>query len=106
MFPVYGGKCLWLKAVHNCVEKFCQGRSKVTDDVRPSVEFAETRVKRLLWCGFRRTGKAMGQIYHCWWRICGEINGLRFICICNLFTDPSSYGLSISSLMSMRRCVV
>jgi hypothetical protein len=35
IFPVYGGKCLSRKAVHNCVEKFSQGRSKVADDVRP-----------------------------------------------------------------------
>jgi hypothetical protein len=25
-------------------------------------------------CGFRRTGKAMGKVYQCWWRICREIN--------------------------------
>jgi hypothetical protein len=37
-------------------------------------EVAETTVKRLLCCGFRRTGKAMGQVYQCWWRICREIN--------------------------------
>jgi hypothetical protein len=24
--------------------------------------------------GFRRTGKAMGQVYQCWWRMCREIN--------------------------------
>jgi hypothetical protein len=24
-------------------------------------------------CGFRRTGKAMGQVYQCWWRICRGI---------------------------------
>jgi hypothetical protein len=29
---VYGGKCLLRKAVHNWVEKFSQGRSKVADD--------------------------------------------------------------------------
>jgi hypothetical protein len=37
MFPVYGGKCLSRKAVHNWVEKFSQGRSKVAvmpDQVR------------------------------------------------------------------------
>jgi hypothetical protein len=33
---------------------------------------AETTVKGLLRCGFRRTGKAMGQVYQCWWRICRE----------------------------------
>jgi hypothetical protein len=31
MFHIYGGKCLSLKKVHNCVEKFCEGRSKVAD---------------------------------------------------------------------------
>jgi hypothetical protein len=29
MFPVYGGKCLLHKAVHNWVEKFSQGCSKL-----------------------------------------------------------------------------
>jgi hypothetical protein len=32
MFPVYCGKCLSRKALHNWVEKFSEGRSKVTDD--------------------------------------------------------------------------
>jgi hypothetical protein len=32
MFPVYDGKCLSHKAVHNWVEKFFQGRSEVVDD--------------------------------------------------------------------------
>jgi hypothetical protein len=32
LFPVYGGKFLSCKAVHNWVGKFSQGRSKVTDD--------------------------------------------------------------------------
>jgi hypothetical protein len=36
-------------------------------------EVAETTVKRLLCCGFRRTGKAMEQVYRCWW-LCREIN--------------------------------
>jgi hypothetical protein len=35
---------------------------------------AETAVKRLICCGFRRTGKAMGQMYQCWWMIYQEIN--------------------------------
>jgi hypothetical protein len=38
------------------------------------VEVAETTVKRLPCCGFRLTGKAMGQVYQCWWRICQEVN--------------------------------
>jgi hypothetical protein len=35
---------------------------------------AETTVKIFLHCGFRRTGKAMGQVYQFWSRICREIN--------------------------------
>jgi hypothetical protein len=34
MFPVCGGKCLSVKAVHSWVEKFSQGLSKVADDAR------------------------------------------------------------------------
>jgi hypothetical protein len=37
-------------------------------------EVAETTVKTLLSCAFRRTGKAMGQVYQCCWRICRETN--------------------------------
>jgi hypothetical protein len=100
MFPVYGGKCLSWKGVHNWVEKFSQGRSKVADDAQPVAEVAETTVKRLLCCGFRRSDKAIGQVYQCWWRICREINVflfqvrishvLRFISMCVLFTDSPS----------------
>jgi hypothetical protein len=36
-------------------------------------EVTETTVKRLLCSGFQRTGKAMGQMYQCWWRICHEM---------------------------------
>jgi hypothetical protein len=41
MFPVYGGKCLSRKVVHNWDEKFCQVRSKVADDARPGAEVTE-----------------------------------------------------------------
>jgi hypothetical protein len=34
---------------------------------------AEATVGRLLCCGFRRTGKAMGQVYQFWW-IYREVN--------------------------------
>jgi hypothetical protein len=44
IFSVYGGKCLSLKAVHNWVEKFSQGRSKIADDAGPGAEVAETTV--------------------------------------------------------------
>jgi hypothetical protein len=74
MFPVFGEKCLSRKAVHNWVEKFSQGRSKVADDARPGAEVAETTARRLLCCGFRGAGKAMEQVYQCWWRICPEID--------------------------------
>jgi hypothetical protein len=36
-------------------------------------EMAETTVKRLLCCGFRRVGKVMGHMYQCWWMTCQEI---------------------------------
>jgi hypothetical protein len=71
---------------------------------RPVAEVAERTVKRLLICWFRLTGKAMGQVYQCWWRICREINVffsvldiiyLRFISIYDLFTDSPSYSVSI-----------
>jgi hypothetical protein len=71
MFTAYGGKYLSRKAVHNGVEKL---RWKVADDVRPGAEVAET-VRGLLCCGFRRTGKAMGQEFQCRCWTCREIYG-------------------------------
>jgi hypothetical protein len=62
MFHVYGGKCLSRKGVHNWIYKFSQGRSKIANDARPGAEVAE-RSQKLTCCGFRRTGKAMGQVY-------------------------------------------
>jgi hypothetical protein len=63
MFPVYGGKCLSHKAVHNLVEKFSHERSKVADEARPGAEVAQITVKKLLCLGFRCTGKAIGKMY-------------------------------------------
>jgi hypothetical protein len=100
MFPVYVGKCLPCKAVHNWVEKLSQGRLKVTDDAQPVAEVAETTVEGLLCCGFRRSGKAMGHVYQCCWRIRREINifpgsdSTRFpfyTYFCDLFTDSPSH---------------
>jgi hypothetical protein len=101
MLSVYGGKCLSRKTVHNWVEKFSQGRSNVADDGRPFAEVAETTAKRILFSGFRSTGKAMGLVYQCWWRIRRQIkvsilqfrisHVLRFISICDLFADSPSY---------------
>jgi hypothetical protein len=45
MFPVYDGKCLSHKVVHNWVQKFSQGCSKFSDDDRPGVVVAETAAK-------------------------------------------------------------
>jgi hypothetical protein len=52
MFPVYGGKCLSREVIHNWVQKFSQGRSKVADDAWPGAEVDVTTVKRFLCCGF------------------------------------------------------
>jgi hypothetical protein len=65
MVSDYGRKGLSRKAVHNWAEKFSQESSKVADDARPGAEVAETIFKRLLCCGFRRTGKAIGQVFQC-----------------------------------------
>jgi hypothetical protein len=34
---------------------------------------AEATVEKLICSGFRLGGKALGQVYQCWWRICREI---------------------------------
>jgi histone-lysine N-methyltransferase SETMAR len=50
MLPVYGGKCLSRKAVHNWVDKFSQGRAKIVDEDRPGrpVQIAtDTTVRRV-----------------------------------------------------------
>jgi hypothetical protein len=96
VMPVYGGKCLSRKAVHNWVKKFSQRRT----GLKGNAEMAETPVKRVLCCAFRRTGIAMVQVYQCWWRIYREMNVFFFpdsnitclcVIICDLFTDSPSY---------------
>jgi hypothetical protein len=52
---------------------------------------------------FQHTGKTMGHVYQCWWRICQDINVfsrfeyhvLHFRSICDLFTYSPSYLPSI-----------
>jgi hypothetical protein len=46
------------------------------------VEVSETTVRRLLCYGFRRTGKAVGQVHQFWWRICREmfLPGSNIVC--------------------------
>jgi hypothetical protein len=48
MFPVYGGKCLSSKDVHNWVEKFFQGRS----GWNVVAQAAEATVENLYAAGF------------------------------------------------------
>jgi hypothetical protein len=63
------------------------------------MQVAETTVKRLPCCEFRSTGKANGELYQCWWRICRELNVSSqvrishafFLSICDLFSDSPSY---------------
>jgi hypothetical protein len=43
------------------------------DDEEVETEVRKWLRQRLLCCGCRRTGKAIGQVYQCWWGICGEI---------------------------------
>jgi hypothetical protein len=82
-FLLCSGKCLSRKAVHNWVANV----SEKTKRLKRRWVVIETTVKMLLRCGFRRTGKAIGQVYQCWWRICRETNVLRSMSICDLFTD-------------------
>jgi hypothetical protein len=61
-------------------------------------EVAETTVKRLVCCGFRSTGKAVGHVCLCWW-ICREcfffqvriLHVLRLLSICDFSTESPSY---------------
>jgi hypothetical protein len=74
MFPVYGRKCLMRKTVHNWVEKRSK-RFAEEEEVETEVrKWLREQSKRLVCCGFRRTGKAMEHVCQCWCRICGEIN--------------------------------
>jgi hypothetical protein len=44
--------CLSRKAVHNWVEKFCQGRSDVADCARTCADVAEPTVKKFYAAGY------------------------------------------------------
>jgi hypothetical protein len=46
MLPVYGGKCLSRKAVHNSVDKFSEGRSKVADDETEERKWLRQQLKK------------------------------------------------------------
>jgi hypothetical protein len=56
--------------------------------------------------GFRHTGKAMGQVYQCWWRICQEINVLsrfEYHILYVLYPVFVTYLLTLP-LTDIRRC--
>jgi hypothetical protein len=73
-FLFTAGSVCPVKRITTGSRNYLKDVSKVADDARPGAEVAETTVKRLLCCRFRRTGKAMGHVYQCWWTICREIN--------------------------------
>jgi hypothetical protein len=103
-FHVYGGKWLWRKAVNSL------------KDVRKSLMMPEKmrkwprqQSKRLVCYGFRRTGKAMGQVYQCWWRICREINvffqGSNITCFTFYTHLWPIYWLSLVEMLVSLSCV-
>jgi hypothetical protein len=52
MLSVYGGKCLSRKAVHNWVENFSQGRSKVAEDDSQAQTWLRQQTKDFHAAGF------------------------------------------------------
>jgi hypothetical protein len=61
------------------VKRFITGSRKVANillmtKLKRSCGSGWDNSQKLLRCGFRRAGKAMGQVYQCWWRMCREIN--------------------------------
>jgi hypothetical protein len=61
------------------VKRFIAGSKtfqKFADDEEVETEVWKwlRQQSKLVRCGFRRTGKAMGQVYQCWWRIDCELN--------------------------------
>jgi hypothetical protein len=65
-------------------------------------EVAEKTLKRLLCCEFRRSGKAIGQVYQCLWRICREIavffSGSNITCVTFYIYLRPIYWLSLLEL--------
>jgi hypothetical protein len=78
-----GSVCLVKRFTTGCQTFSCWRRSW-----NGGAEVADTTVKRLLCRVFRRTGKAMGQVYQYWWRIWRDINvssGLEYHTFCVLY---------------------
>jgi hypothetical protein len=72
IFAIYRGKCL--SCLFDLLENHLGGRLFADDEEVKRRLVDETTVRRLQCCGFRRTGKTLGQVYHCYWRMCREIN--------------------------------
>jgi hypothetical protein len=65
MQRIFIKKCFLFTVESVCrVKRFTTGGKRFADDEENETraEVAETTVKRLLCCGFRRTSKAMGQV--------------------------------------------
>jgi hypothetical protein len=69
-------------------------------ELKSCAEVFETAVRRLSCCAFQRNAKTMGKLYKCRWRMCRKkymflqvelSHVLRFILICDLFTDTSKF---------------
>jgi hypothetical protein len=75
MLPIHGGKCLSRKAVHIWMANVSLMTKRLK---RRCGSGWDNSPKRLLCCEVRRTGKHGIKLYHCWWRICGEINVVFF----------------------------
>jgi hypothetical protein len=90
------------------VKRFITGSRNYLMDIRKSQMMSDQvrkwlrAVRRLTCCGFRRTGKAMGQVLS---GLVGDMarnkcfpsgpNILRFISVCDLFTDSALYLISL-----------
>jgi hypothetical protein len=82
MQRIFIKKCFLFTVGSVCrVKRFTTGCKRMADDEEVETDVrkvTETTIKRLLCCGFPRTGKAMGQVCRCWWRICREMNVFFF----------------------------
>jgi hypothetical protein len=99
--------CLLLGTNHGCITTN-PNQSVLQCNGNGGVEVTQRTVKRLLCCGFQHTGKATGQAYQCWWRICREINAFSrfeyhmfyvlYPFVAFLLTLPCIMHLSFSSM--------
>jgi hypothetical protein len=109
MVYVYGEKCLSCKVLHKWAEK-CGKYFANDEDIETEVRiWLRQQSQRLTCCLFRYTDKTMRQVYRCWWRIMSKnkcflhvriSHVLRFVSICDLFTDSLLYanGIQITKM--------